>query len=85
MAHEFSHSWNGKYRRPFDLWTPDFQQPEKTDLLWVYEGLNQYVGELLATRSRLYGLAEQRDVLARARRDGRGGRPPLAPAARRRR
>ncbi len=76
MAHEFSHSWNGKYRRPYDLWAPDFQQPEKTDLLWVYEGLNQYVGELLATRSRLYGLDEQRDVLAEsaASMDAEGGR-----------
>jgi predicted metalloprotease with PDZ domain len=76
MAHEFSHSWNGKYRRPYDLWTPDFQQPEKTDLLWVYEGLNQYVGELLATRSRLYDVAEEREVLAMgaAQMDAEGGR-----------
>jgi len=76
MAHEFSHSWNGKYRRPYDLWAPDFQQPEKTDLLWVYEGLNQYVGELLATRSRLYDVAEEREVLAMgaAQMDAEGGR-----------
>ena len=76
MPHEFSHSWNGKYRRPADLLTPDFQVPEKTDLLWVYEGLNQYVGEVLTTRSRLLDLADQRDNLAMgvASMDTEGGR-----------
>lgn len=51
LPHEFSHSWNGKYRRPADLLTADYQVPEKTDLLWVYEGLNQYLGDMLAFRS----------------------------------
>jgi predicted metalloprotease with PDZ domain len=51
LPHEYSHSWNGKYRRPADLITPDYQVPEKTDLLWVYEGLNQYLGDLLSFRS----------------------------------
>jgi predicted metalloprotease with PDZ domain len=76
MPHEFSHSWNGKYRRPADLLRPDFQVPEKTDLLWVYEGLNQYVGEVLTTRSRLLDLADQRDNLAMgaASMDTEGGR-----------
>jgi predicted metalloprotease with PDZ domain len=50
LTHEFSHSWNGKYRRPYDLWTPNFQVPEQTDLLWVYEGMNQYLGDLLSFR-----------------------------------
>lgn len=76
LPHEFSHSWNGKYRRPADLWTPDFQVPEKTDLLWVYEGLNQYLGEVLTARSRLLDLSEQRDALAiaAANMDTEGGR-----------
>jgi predicted metalloprotease with PDZ domain len=51
ITHEFSHSWNGKYRRPADLTTPNFQVPQHTDLLWVYEGLNQYLGDVLAFRS----------------------------------
>jgi predicted metalloprotease with PDZ domain len=51
VTHEFSHSWNGKYRRPDDLTTPNFQVPMKTDLLWVYEGMNQYLGDLLSFRA----------------------------------
>jgi predicted metalloprotease with PDZ domain len=50
ISHEFSHSWNGKYRRPADLTTPNFQVPQLTDLLWVYEGMNQYLGDLLSFR-----------------------------------
>jgi predicted metalloprotease with PDZ domain len=64
LPHEYSHSWNGKYRRPADLAVPDFQQPEKTDLLWVYEGLNQYNGEKLATRARLIDFEDRLDALA---------------------
>ena len=66
LPHEYSHSWNGKYRRPAGLFPPDYQQPEKTDLLWVYEGLNQYNGEKLATRARLNSFAIQLDELAEA-------------------
>lgn len=66
LPHEYSHSWNGKYRRPGDLFQPDYQAPEKTDLLWVYEGLNQYNGEKLATRARLNSFAIQLDELAQA-------------------
>ncbi len=51
VTHEFSHSWNGKYRRPADLTTPNFQVPQWTDLLWVYEGLNQYIGDVISFRS----------------------------------
>jgi len=51
ITHEFSHSWNGKYRRPADLTTKNFQIPQITDLLWVYEGMNQYLGDLLSFRS----------------------------------
>lgn len=51
LAHEFTHSWNGKYRRPAGLVTPDYQTPMKGDLLWVYEGLTQYYGYMLSARS----------------------------------
>ncbi len=57
LTHEFSHSWNGKYRRPFDLQQPNFNRPfpEHTELLWQYEGMNQYMGDLLAFRSGIKG------------------------------
>lgn len=50
LPHEFTHSWNGKFRRPAGLATPDFQQPMRGDLLWVYEGLTTYYGEVLSFR-----------------------------------
>jgi predicted metalloprotease with PDZ domain len=60
LTHEFSHSWNGKYRRPFDLQQPNFNEPypEHTELLWQYEGMNQYMGDLLAFRSGIKGTAK---------------------------
>ncbi|GAC1309851.1 MAG: tetratricopeptide repeat protein [Vulcanimicrobiaceae bacterium] len=64
LPHEYSHSWNGKYRRPSDLAVADYQEPEKTDLLWVYEGMNQYNGEKLSTRARLNSFADELDFLA---------------------
>jgi len=64
LPHEFSHSWNGKYRRPADLTTTDYQEPEKTDLLWVYEGLNQYIGDVLSYRTGLREATEYPDYLA---------------------
>ncbi|HVC02611.1 MAG TPA: hypothetical protein VND80_10455 [Steroidobacteraceae bacterium] len=51
LTHEFSHSWNGKFRRPWDLTTLNYQIPQRTDLLWVYEGMNQYLGDLLSFRA----------------------------------
>jgi len=54
LPHEFTHSWNGKYRRPAGLVTPDYQQPMKGDLLWVYEGLTEYLGDVLTTRAGLW-------------------------------
>lgn len=51
LSHEFTHSWNGKYRRPLGLAAPDYQTPMKGELLWVYEGLTQYYGVMLAARS----------------------------------
>lgn len=54
MPHEMTHSWNGKYRRPKGLATPNYQDPMEGDLLWVYEGLTQYLGEILTARSSLW-------------------------------
>ena len=51
FAHEISHSWDGKYRRPAGLWTPDYRTPMRDELLWVYEGQNQFWGYVLAARS----------------------------------
>jgi predicted metalloprotease with PDZ domain len=64
LTHEFSHSWNGKYRRPFDLWQPNFQLPEHTELLWVYEGMNQYLGDLLSFRTGIRKPSEYPEYLA---------------------
>jgi predicted metalloprotease with PDZ domain len=65
LAHEQSHSWDGKYRRAAEMYSkPDYQGPERTSLLWVYEGLNQYIGMLLATRSGFNDAAYMRDYLA---------------------
>ncbi len=50
LPHEFTHSWNGKYRRPAGLATPNYQVPMEGDLLWVYEGLTEYLGDVLAAR-----------------------------------
>jgi predicted metalloprotease with PDZ domain len=54
LPHEMTHSWNGKYRRPKGLATPNYQEPMLGDLLWVYEGLSQYWGDILAARSGLW-------------------------------
>jgi predicted metalloprotease with PDZ domain len=64
LPHEFTHSWNGKYRRPEDLATSDFHQPMRDDLLWVYEGLTEYWGDVLATRSGLINNDLAHDLLA---------------------
>jgi len=54
LPHEYVHSWNGKYRRPVGLDTPDFEQPMKGDLLWVYEGMTEYFGDVLMGRTGLW-------------------------------
>ena len=64
LPHEYVHSWNGKYRRPAGLATPDYQQPMKDDLLWVYEGLTEYLGEVLTARSGLQTQAQWREDFA---------------------
>jgi predicted metalloprotease with PDZ domain len=64
LAHEYVHAWNGKHRRPADLWTPDYTTPMRNSLLWVYEGLTEYYGDTLATRSGLYSPEQMRQRLA---------------------
>ncbi len=64
LPHEYVHSWNGKYRRPADLATPDYEQPMQDDLLWVYEGLTSYLGDVLTARSGLRSPEQARDDLA---------------------
>ncbi len=64
LPHEFTHSWNGQYRRPEGLATQDFQQPMKGDLLWVYEGLTTYLGTVLAARSGLRNAEQTREHIA---------------------
>jgi predicted metalloprotease with PDZ domain len=85
LPHEVVHSWNGKYRRPADLATPDFHQPMKTDLLWVYEGLTTYLGEVLTARCGLWNVTNYLEHLAliAARLDYQRGRAwrPLADTA----
>jgi predicted metalloprotease with PDZ domain len=64
LPHEYAHSWNGKYRRPDGLATNDFTKPMKGDLLWVYEGLDQYLGKILTARCGLRNAADFREDLA---------------------
>ena len=64
LPHEFVHSWNGKYRRPAGLATGDYDHPMKGELLWVYEGLTEYLGSILSPRSGLRSAEDQRDHLA---------------------
>ncbi len=64
LPHEFNHSWDGKYRRPADLATPNLQVPMQDDLLWVYEGMTQFYGELQAERSGLWTKQQWLDSLA---------------------
>ena len=64
LAHEFVHSWNGKFRRPADLTTPDYEKAMETDLLWGYEGLTDYLGPLLAARSGLWTPEQYHEYLA---------------------
>ena len=76
LPHEFTHSWNGKYRRPAGLYQPDFATPQQGALLWVYEGMTQYLGEVLAARSGLETASQYRDLLANtaANLDAKSGR-----------
>jgi len=86
LPHEFTHSWNGKYRRPAGLATRNYQDPMVGDLLWVYEGLTEYLGEVLTARSGLWTSEQYREALAEtaAMLDHRTGRTwrPLEDTAR---
>ncbi len=64
LPHEFTHSWNGKYRRPLGLYQTDFATMQQGALLWVYEGMTQYLGNMLASRSGIVTQAQYRDMLA---------------------
>jgi predicted metalloprotease with PDZ domain len=64
LAHEYTHSWNGKFRRPADLWTPNYNVPMQGSLLWVYEGQTQYWGWILAGRSGLWSKQQTLDEIA---------------------
>jgi predicted metalloprotease with PDZ domain len=64
LAHEFVHSWNGKFRRPADLWTPTYNVPMRNSLLWIYEGLTEYWGYVLSARAGLADRAQALDNLA---------------------
>jgi len=64
LPHEYSHSWNGKFRRPADLWTPNYNVPMRGSLLWVYEGQTQYWGLVLAARSGLLPTKQALEALA---------------------
>ncbi len=80
LSHEFTHSWDGKFRRPADLWTPNFNVPMRDSLLWVYEGQTQFWGVVLAARSGLWtrqqGLDELASIAATyANQSGRTWRP----------
>jgi predicted metalloprotease with PDZ domain len=78
LPHELTHSWNGKWRRPADLWVANYEVPMRDSLLWVYEGQTSYWGEVLAARSGLWSLQEALDSLALTAATYAEGRPGKA-------
>ena len=64
LPHEFTHSWNGKFRRGADMWTPDYKTPMRGSLLWVYEGQTQFWGHVLEARSGMTSKQDKLDSLA---------------------
>jgi predicted metalloprotease with PDZ domain len=64
LPHEYIHSWNGKFRRPADLWAPDFNRPQQDSLLWVYEGQTDFWGKVLETRAGIISRPRFLDLLA---------------------
>jgi len=66
LGHEYVHSWNGKYRRPAGLLSPDYQKPMDGSLLWVYEGMTEFWGEVLPTRAGLISPEYFRETIANA-------------------
>ncbi|MGC2500455.1 MAG: M61 family peptidase [Acidobacteriaceae bacterium] len=80
LPHEYTHSWNGKFMRPAELWQPNFESPEHTRMVWVYEGLTVYLGDMLTARSGLWSPNTWREVVAyraasMAHQTGRAWRP----------
>lgn len=80
LPHEYTHSWNGKFMRPAELWQPDFESPEHAQMLWVYEGLTVYLGDMLTVRSGLWSPETWRQAVAyraavMAHQTGRDWRP----------
>ena len=69
LSHEYFHSWNGKFRRPKGLATSDYNQPMLGDLLWVYEGMTNYYGEVLAARAGGWTAEQFRDRVAQTAAD----------------
>ncbi len=65
LGHEYTHSWNGKFRRPAELWTPNYNVPMRDSLLWVYEGMTQYWGNVLTARAGMRTAEQTRDIFAR--------------------
>jgi predicted metalloprotease with PDZ domain len=78
LPHEYNHSWDGKFRRPADLWTPNFNVPMRGSLLWVYEGQDQYWGYVLGARSGLVTKQQTLDSLAMTAATYSLGRPGRA-------
>jgi predicted metalloprotease with PDZ domain len=64
LSHEYVHSWNGKYHRPVGLATGNYDAPMRGELLWVYEGLTEYLGMVLDARSGFASLEDARDQWA---------------------
>ncbi|HTW47280.1 MAG TPA: hypothetical protein VMD92_04985 [Acidobacteriaceae bacterium] len=64
LPHEYTHSWNGKFMRPAELWQPNFEDPEHARMLWVYEGLTVYLGDILTVRSGLWSPDTWRQAVA---------------------
>ena len=80
LPHEYTHSWNGKFMRPVDLWQPDFERPQQARMLWLYEGLTVYLGDMLTVRSGLWSADTWRQAVAyraadMAHQTGRAWRP----------
>lgn len=65
FGHEFTHSWNGKFRRGADSWIPSFERPIRNSLMWMYEGQTQYWGHVLTARSGLWTTSLALDSLAK--------------------
>ena len=78
LSHEFNHSWDGKYRRGFDLATPNYNVPMGNSLLWVYEGQTQFWGQVMAARSGLWSDKQFEEMLAAVAAAYDKGRPGLA-------